>query len=152
MLSFFTCVLRYSWCRISQIILVYKLPSFQLTIVKPQILSGWFHGGKLPNILLSIFYHEGQPLRRLKRFKFYLNTVDILMEFEEVVYFSTYAYPPYSISDLRQIRYTSHLIYQHVVLQLRYGLVAAALGRLTCPSCSARPPEIVLTYPNLTLK
>ena len=45
---------------------------------------------------------------------------------ERVVYFSNYTYPLYYTSDLRQIRYTTHPTYQHVVLQLQYGLVAAA--------------------------
>ena len=54
----------------------------------------------------------------------------------------------YSISDLRQIRYTTHPTYQHVVLQLRYGLVAAAPGPLACPSRNARPRNCL----NLTLK
>ena len=35
-----------------------------------------------------------------------------------VVYFSTYANPLYFTSDLRQIRYTTHPTYKHVVLQL----------------------------------
>ena len=58
-----------------------------------------------------------------------------------MVYFSTFAKPLYSTSDLRQIRYTTHPTYQ----QLLYGLVAAALGRQpvlaaalgpqACPSC-----------------
>ena len=52
-----------------------------------------------------------------------------------VVYFSTYANPLYSTSDLRQIRYTTHPTYKHVVLQLLYGLVA--LGPLAYPSRSA---------------
>ena len=39
---------------------------------------------------------------------------EIVFPFEnpvEVVYFSTYTYPPYSTSDLRQISYTIHPIY-----------------------------------------
>ena len=31
--------------------------------------------------------------------------------FFRVVYFSTYTYPPYSTSDLHQIRYTTHPTY-----------------------------------------
>ena len=67
-----------------------------------------------------------------------------------LVYFSTYANLLYSASDLRQIRYSAHPTYQHVVLQLLYRLVAAAavplacqlaaaLSPLACPSRSARP-------------
>ena len=59
-----------------------------------------------------------------------------------VVYFSTYTYPPYSTSDLRQIRYTTHLTYQHVVLQLLYALVAAVPSPLACPGHCARPPSL----------
>ena len=58
------------------------------------------------------------------------------------VYFFTYANPLYFISDLRQIRYTTHPTYQHVVLQVLYGLVAAAPGPLACPSRGTRPPSL----------
>ena len=37
-----------------------------------------------------------------------------------VVYFSTYENLQYSTSELRQIRYTTHPTYWHVVLQLLY--------------------------------
>ena len=63
-----------------------------------------------------------------------------------VVYFSTYTYQPYSISDLRQIHYTTHPTYQHVVLQLLYGLVAAAPGPLIAypkPQRSAPQLQII---------
>ena len=54
-----------------------------------------------------------------------------------VVYFSTYANPLYFTSDLRQIRYTTHPTYKHVVLQLLNGLVPPALDPLACPSRGA---------------
>ena len=68
-----------------------------------------------------------------------------------MVYFSTRENLLYSTSDLRQIRYNTHPTYQNVVLQLLYGLVAAARGPLACPSRAALGTEIVLK-PNITLK
>ena len=61
-----------------------------------------------------------------------------------VVYISTYVNPLYSTYDLRQIRYTTHPTYSHVVLQLLYRLVVAAPGPLACPYRGARPPSLSL--------
>jgi len=53
-----------------------------------------------------------------------------------------YENPLYSTSDLRQIRYTALPTYELVILQLIYGLVAAAPGSLACPSRGAHPPSL----------
>ena len=59
-----------------------------------------------------------------------------------VVYFSTYANPLYSTSDLRQTRYTTHPTYYQVVILKLYVLVVAAPGPLACPSSGARSPSL----------
>ena len=60
------------------------------------------------------------------------------------MHFSTYTYPPYSTSDLRQIRYTIHPTYSHVELQLLYGLVAAAPGPLACQIAAVLAPLVTV--------
>ena len=55
------------------------------------------------------------------------------------VYFNGVSFDLRTTSDLRQIRYATHPTYQHVVLRLLFGLVAAAPCLLTCPSHGARP-------------
>ena len=56
-----------------------ELLSFLLIIVKtimfPVNFMGKMKGRGMPNILLFILYRGNQPLRRQKRFKFYLNKV-----------------------------------------------------------------------------
>ena len=70
-----------------------------------------------------------------------------------MVYLSTYGNPLYCTSDLRQICYATHPTYQHVFLQLLYGLIFAAPGPLACPSRSARPRNCLnLTKPSNNTK
>ena len=67
-----------------------------------------------------------------------------------MVYLSTYANPLYPTSGLRQILYTIHTTYQHVVLQLYIDLGPQGPTTPQPVIAAALDPEIVLNF-NLTL-